>query len=52
MKSQGLTGESGIVILVLLADAGHIAHDGNVELVEELRVTHTRTLKDLPRNTR
>ena len=40
------------MVLVLLADAGHVAHDGNVELVQELGVTHTRTLKDLPRNTR
>ena len=52
MKQEGLTGEGGIVVLVLLADAGQVAHNGDVELVKELCVTHTRAFEDLPKKTR
>ena len=40
------------MVLVLLTDAGQITYDGDVELVEKLGITHTRALKNLPRETR
>ena len=35
------------MVLVLLTDAGKVADNGNVELLQELGVTETRALKNL-----
>ena len=44
-----LTGEGGVVVLVLLPDAGQVAHDGYADLLEKLGATNTRALEDLGR---
>ena len=50
MRSEQLTGEGGVVVLVLLTDAGKVADNGDIELLQELGVTDTRALKNLHRS--
>ena len=50
MRSEQLTGEGGVVVLVLLTDAGKVADNGDIELLQELGVADTRALKNLHRS--
>ena len=47
MRSEQLTGEGGVVVLVLLTDTREVADDLDAELAQELAVADTRALEDL-----